>query len=373
MDFPTLYKRSDKNKWTVWNVWVVQESPGKSLIKRRYGQENGKMTETTKGITKGKNIGKSNETTVFEQACNEARSLFNKQKDTNHYSESKREEIETVSPPSPMLAHSYEKHSVKIKFPCFVQPKLDGVRMLCDTTRCFSRTGKPFDPVPMRRITDALGRLDPVSLKEIAWFDGELFSTELMFEDIVGACRTSVVHDEAKHMQLQYHVYDIVPKNTKLDYEERYNLLKKCIREVDSSVVRLVPCEQAVCGDDVYRAHDRYVSERYEGIMIRNKSGNYKPSRSYDLQKYKHFVDHEFEITDVKEAVGTDEGTAILRCKTEDSSFFWVRPKGSREYRASLLSNAQGVVGKTLTVRYQNLTDKGVPRFPVGVAIRDYE
>jgi hypothetical protein len=26
-----------------------------------------------------------------------------------------------------------------------------------------------------------------------------------------------------------------------------------------------------------------------------------------------------------------------------------------------------------LTVRYQELTDDGVPRFPVGIAIRDYE
>ena len=367
-----MYKRSDKNKWTVWNVWVVQESPKKSIIKRGYGQENGKITETTKEITKGKNIGKSNETTVLQQACNEARSLFNKQKDTNHYSESKTIATESVSPPpNPMLAHSYEKHSKKVRFPCYVQPKLDGVRMLCDTKRCFSRTGKAFDAVPMRRITDALCRLDPGLLKDVAWFDGELFSTELMFEDIVGACRTSVVHDESKHTQLQYHVYDIVTKNTKLDYEARYKILQNIA--FDSSVVRLVPCEQAVSEDDVYRAHDRYVSERYEGIMIRNKSGGYKPSRSYDLQKYKCFVDHEFEITDVKEAVGNDAGTAILRCKTNESSFFWVRPKGSREYRASLLSNARCIVGKTLTVRYQNLTDKGVPRFPVGVAIRDYE
>ena len=30
----------------------------------------------------------------------------------------------------PMLAHSFDKHSKKIKFPCWVQPKLDGVRML---------------------------------------------------------------------------------------------------------------------------------------------------------------------------------------------------------------------------------------------------
>ena len=30
-------------------------------------------------------------------------------------------------------------------------------------------------------------------------------------------------------------------------------------------------------------------------------------------------------------------------------------------------------VGKKLTVRYQELTDDGIPRFPVGIAIRDYE
>jgi DNA ligase-1 len=30
-------------------------------------------------------------------------------------------------------------------------------------------------------------------------------------------------------------------------------------------------------------------------------------------------------------------------------------------------------MGKMLTVRFQNLTDLDVPRFPVGVVIRDYE
>ena len=150
-----------------------------------------------------------------------------------------------------------------------------------------------------------------------------------------------------------------------------YKLLKECVW--NENALRLVVCEQVESKDDIYVMHDRYVSERYEGIMIRNKKGVYKSSRSYDLQKYKYFVDHEFEITDVKEAVGSDAGTAIMQCKTNDAVFFWVRPKGSREYRTKLLKASTSLVGKTLTVRYQNLTDKGVPRFPVGVAIRDYE
>ena len=44
----------------------------------------------------------------------------------------------------------------------------------------------------------------------------------------------------------------------------------------------------------------------------------------------------------------------------------------SRE-RADMLRRAPELLGKKLTVRYQEMTDGGVPRFPVGVAVRDYE
>ena len=125
--------------------------------------------------------------------------------------------------------------------------------------------------------------------------------------------------------------------------------------------------------ESVYDMHDRYVSDGYEGVMIRNLDGKYKSSRSYNLQKYKHFVDHEYTIVDVKEAVGTDSGTAIIQWENCDQNVFWVRPRGSREYRARLLKDQQKIIGKQLTVRYQNLTEKGIPRFPVGIAVRDYE
>jgi hypothetical protein len=35
--------------------------------------------------------------------------------------------------------------------------------------------------------------------------------------------------------------------------------------------------------------------------------------------------------------------------------------------------NAEDFMGKLLTVRYFELTNDGVPRFPVGITIRDYE
>ena len=37
------------------------------------------------------------------------------------------------------------------------------------------------------------------------------------------------------------------------------------------------------------------------------------------------------------------------------------------------LTNPDTVIGKKLTVRYQGLTNGGVPRFPIGASVRDYE
>lgn len=382
MDFPTLYKLagSGNQKWNVWTLWVEEVSPELCYIKRRYGQEHGKMTETMKEITSGKNKGKRNETTVFEQACMDAKSLFQKQKDTHKYSENK-STTETVTVPSPMLAHSFDKQSAKIVFPCLVQPKLDGVRMLChvslanNTVECYSRTGKAFDSVPLQNITRDLMHIvqKHKNMTDFFW-DGELFSTELMFEDIVGACRTSVTHDSEKYKHLEYHVYDLLPNpNQSMQYTDRYNLLESVLSSKNTSFVRLVECKSVDNKEDIFDMHDRYISQGYEGVMIRNKKGVYKSSRSYDLQKYKHFVDHEYTIVDVKEAVGSDMGTAIIQCKMENGNSFWVRPKGSREYRTRLLQDQDRLIGKPLTVRYQNLTDKGIPRFPVGITIRDYE
>lgn len=375
MNYPTLYKLNTQGtKWLVWNISVTNVSDALCVITRRHGTEDGKHTESVKEVKSGKNKGRTNETTVYQQACLEASSMWKKQIETNKYAETK-----TVAEahPSPMLAHSYDKQAKKIKFPCFVQPKLDGVRMIskvADTgVICLSRTGKAFDATPMQFIAAELQELvrRRPDLRE-CYFDGELFSPDLMFEDIVGACRTSVEHDETKFKQLNYCVYDIIPPSSHkhLTFQERIEVLRAAVSGFDN--LKLVDATQISAPEEVATMHDLYVSQNFEGVMIRNTSGVYESKRSYNLQKYKNFVDQEYEIVDVKEAVGNDAGTAILQCKMDNDCCFWVRPRGSREYRAKLLKDP-GLMGKHLTVRYQNLTDKGIPRFPVGVAIRDYE
>jgi hypothetical protein len=63
----------------------------------------------------------------------------------------------------------------------------------------------------------------------------------------------------------------------------------------------------------------------------------------------------------------------MWRCITPKGVEFGCRPEGTREDRQELFRKGAEYVGKMLTVKYQNLTPDGVPRFPVGKTIRDYE
>jgi hypothetical protein len=132
----------------------------------------------------------------------------------------------------------------------------------------------------------------------------------------------------------------------------------------------------AVCNsaDDAKYLHSKYVEEGYEGLILRNVKGLYKVGhRSKDLQKYKEFLDEEFPIVGFKEGDGLEKGCVIWTCRTATGLEFDCRPRGTREERCTLFRAGATYIGKPLSVRFQEWTDDKVPRFPVGLTIRDYE
>ena len=102
--------------------------------------------------------------------------------------------------------------------------------------------------------------------------------------------------------------------------------------------------------------------------MVRIPSGLYKQQcRSKDLLKYKHFKDDEFKVVGVHEGNG---GIAVFECITPSGRTFGVNMKCTKEQKQDYLANFEEYRGKMLTVKYQELTDDGVPRFPVGNEFR---
>ena len=119
--------------------------------------------------------------------------------------------------------------------------------------------------------------------------------------------------------------------------------------------------------------HDQFVEQGHEGIMIRDAVSTYEiGKRSNYLLKYKEFQTEEYEVVGVKEGTGREKGAGIWECRT-GNRVFSAKPEGTLEFRRHLFRDREKYIGKMLTVRFQNLTALGVPRFPVGVAIRDYE
>ena len=381
MEFPTLYgKPSSGTKVKVWTIKVDTSDDGTAFMVREHGYIDHKQTTASKHVTKGKNLGKRNETTAYEQACNEARSLWKKQIESG-YSETKdgSDNVKIL----PMLAHDYNKRHNDISSNFCTQPKIDGVRLIatrdCGNISFFSRTGKRLKHLDHLAKDIIANNLLP---QDNMYLDGELFTPDLPFEEISGLFRSVNLCEAgfAKLRLLKFHVFDVffTRDQSNLTFGERWNMIYETI---NGSRTRYIVPVQTIFHKKpteptdviIKRTHARHINEGYEGVIVRNCDSLYKMNyRSKDLQKYKEFTDNEYKIVGGREALGEDRGTVVFECEC-DSKLFNVRPRGSRALRKHMLENLDSYVNKMLTVRYQNLTEQGVPRFPVGITIRDYE
>jgi ATP-dependent DNA ligase len=143
-------------------------------------------------------------------------------------------------------------------------------------------------------------------------------------------------------------------------------------KKYHTNYLRIVNFTNCNSYEDIKIMHDYFVTEGYEGIILR-KDEQYKNTRSSNLLKYKEFDDDEMEIIGFSEGVGTEVGLVIWEVKTNDGLIFTVRPKGDFEERKKLFENGEKYIGKKITVRFQGKSEKGIPRFPIGISIRDYE
>lgn len=446
--FPKLYAQDKNGKIKVWTAAVLVNSShaGGGAVASRitHGYINGKQQVAYRDCEAGKNIGRSNETTPLEQCISETRRKWTDKKEKEAYTETKPadcgegygdisgndydadegfgggdggESAIPAGPFLPMLAQTFDpadlaagtKKKKVIKFPCFVQPKLDGLRCVSYMTRAAndhevslqSRTGAFFTGLP--HIAAALRPY--LSQHPNIVIDGELYTDQMPFEELAGLIKKKKITstDVEKLKKVKYHVYDIYNHSQHdMPYSERMGLLAAAVRRCDcvandtsmagaassgrmlrsaattvvatedaAAVVVLVRTEQVAVLSEFRQLFAEFVEAGYEGIMLRNAAGVYRANfRSNDLQKYKEFLEDEYRIIDFTQGEGRDAGAVIWVCETADGNEFSVRPRGSIQQRRDWFNDGGSYIGKNLTVVYQELTEEGKPRFPVGKAVR---
>lgn len=218
--------------------------------------------------------------------------------------------------------------------------------------------------------------------------DGELYAHGEEFNSFTGAIRANKNLNPEITKKIKYHIYDF-PKINNLTEGMGYDC--RCVEFKKLRIYQpliAVDTLKVSTFEEALAFYKHNIEQGYEGIMFRNINMPYEQKRSYSLLKYKEFIDDEFIIVSGAEGRGKLAGhIGSFICKIEPNrvlndlggktfkfgdteGIVSAKMEGKTEYLKYLFNHPEDYIGKPLTIKYQNLSKDGIPRFPVGKTIR---
>lgn len=373
MTTKTLYKTDQLGKIRIWTIEIDGNK-----YRTISGLLDGEKVTSNWTEVFGKNAGRSNETSDEEQAQRVASTLIRIRKEQG-CSETLEDAGKGVKFFQPMLASKWDAVKSKVKYPVIVQPKLDGVRLICDISGMHSRHGKEIISAPhIRKALDKVFEENPDLI-----LDGELYNHNLNddFNKIISLIRKSkpTVEDlQESEQTVQLWIYD-VPSVAGTNRERdvaRKAFFEKYIWGTDiEKYFVYVPSTEANSEKEVDQCLEQNLENGFEGAIVRIPSGEYECRRSKNLLKYKKFLDEEFLIEDFLEGRGNLAGkVGKVVCRTAEGKQFSAGMKFSHEEAKYMWEHKEDYIGKKYcSIKFFQWTPDNLPRFPKCIAIRDYE
>lgn len=215
--------------------------------------------------------------------------------------------------------------------------------------------------------------------------DGECYHHGYTLQQINSIARTQKV---AKDLEvLQFYWYDIVDLNN--PFKSRLAKMKSIaeeLKEYGSEIgwkpdrifkenelrIQFVPQVEVNGWDNMMKLHNDYVSEGWEGLVIRDPKRPYKPNgRTNDMIKIKVYKDDCFKVID-KEAGLRGSEDMVFIMEMPDGRTFKAKPFGDREQKEEYWINFdkkyKGHIGECKFFYY---SDDGIPLQPAFKAFRD--
>lgn len=237
-----------------------------------------------------------------------------------------------------MALHDYKKQSKHIEFPCWIDPKYDGIMGII-----VQHPGLPLRPVTVIRdgTPKRVGiRMDMYTRgkKEIESQDHillelhnylkkrpglhivfELWKQGRSLQEISGDVRRTEDSSRGASEKLTAHIFDCFRINEpELSYEDRRSLLDDLFEEIGDEVKHAVRVPSVRCYNDtdIQNHYKGYVDGKLEGGVVRNDSGLYEfgldsEIRSYDVLKLKPRPDAEYPIIGFVDGKGKEAGLVI--------------------------------------------------------------
>jgi len=303
-------------------------------------------------VCEGKNLGRANETTPEEQAYSEAKSRWEKKQKSGGYWKNIKD-INKVKFVEPMLAyplvnskHDRTKH---VKFPCMVDRKYNGGRVIFTRNGAFTRKGEKYLTIP-----HIVKSLEPLFEKyPDLVIDSEGYNHLYRYElnELMSILRTSVnITDkllEKSEKIVRLYVYDCYGFETTEEETgcwHRRLALNALLKDIPYTVA--VPFKTAHSLKEVYEIYDEYVREGYEGAIVRNWNAPYQHKRTNDLIKIKPEEDAEATVITIHKGNGNASNfAATATLKMEDGREFDATFRGPEDQKIDILKHPENWVG----------------------------
>lgn len=291
----------------------------------------------------------------------------------------KKDQNGVVKPMLAKLIESVPKSTLSKVTYWYSSRKVDGCRAILylkdEILHFASRGGGTYD-YPTSHIRNNQKLIDYFKQHPDLQLDGELYIHGKTLQTLSGCAR---LEDGELPFKLQYFVYDVVdPGKT---FEERYKIIQKFKEDLnlgfnpnhnfkdDEIMIQILPQEK-IPNDEklMWKLHDKYVSEGWEGAVLRDPTKKYEPGAR---QMYKLKCRKDFEFLTIGYQLGLrGVEDLVFKMKTDDGKEFLAKPVGSREVKDSLFADINNIIGKKATCTYFYLSDDGVPLQPVWKSVR---
>ena len=209
--------------------------------------------------------------------------------------------------------------------------------------------------------------------------DGECYKHGYSLQQLNSVARTQV--KAVDYEILQFYWYDIVDLNSPVT--ERINKIKELAEPLSLTFeperefqygglrIQLVPHVEVSGWDNIMALHNEYVSEGWEGLVIRLESSLYGPNkRTNDWLKVKCYKQDTYKVIGIEQGLRKyDDMVFVL--ETEEGKQFKAKPFGDRNQKIEYTDNFEGKYQNHLgDVKYFYYSDEGTPLQPSFIAFR---
>ena len=244
----------------------------------------------------------------------------------------------------------------KLKFPCLISPKLDGIRAQYYKGEFYTRNKKVIRG--MDHLKEQLKSLQHEA------FDGELLVPGIPFQKSSGLIRSFNQTPEA-----EFHVFDMPHVDN--GQEGRLMLLSSILLDLGAPNVKIVEHSTLDDAAEIVIAYRMFRERGYEGAMVKKLDGLYTNTRSACWMKMKEIETFDVLCTRFFEGQGRLTGTlGGIFVDLDDVS---VRVGGgfSDDERDDIWANQDKYQGMICEIAGQELTPGGSLRHPRFITWRE--